>query len=151
MIWEATRPPYITVGGYYPTDISFEDANAMMAENLLFKKRYRKHYAVTPPLSINTQQKEPISLIMEMRSYEASRAGADIMADNHIDFKYSVTYRISWGPCVLIMGLVLSVGFVLQENRRIYKKQIPSCQVLEEMAKTALLKFSNKCRITFNG
>jgi hypothetical protein len=39
----------------------------MMAENpILFKERY-KHYAVTPPLSINT--KEPISLIMEMRSY----------------------------------------------------------------------------------
>jgi urocanate hydratase len=56
--------PY--AGGYYPTDISFEDANAMMAENpILFKERYRKHYAVTPPLSIN---KEPISLIMEMRS-----------------------------------------------------------------------------------
>jgi urocanate hydratase len=29
--------PY--AGGYYPTDISFEDANAMMAENpILFKK-----------------------------------------------------------------------------------------------------------------
>jgi hypothetical protein len=41
----------------------------MMAENpILFKERYRKHYAVTPPLSINTA-KEPISLIMEMRSY----------------------------------------------------------------------------------
>jgi hypothetical protein len=50
-------------------DISFEDANAMMAENPILFKRYRKHYAVTPPLSINTQQKEPISLIMEMRSY----------------------------------------------------------------------------------
>jgi hypothetical protein len=56
-------------GGYYPTDISFEDANAMMAENPILFKEYRKHYAVTPPLSINTQQKEPISLIMEMRFY----------------------------------------------------------------------------------
>jgi hypothetical protein len=48
--------------------LTFEDANAMMAENPYTKKRYRKHYAVTPPLSINTA-KEPISLIMEMRSY----------------------------------------------------------------------------------
>jgi urocanate hydratase len=58
--------PY--AGGYYPTDISFEDANAMMAENPIIQRKVqetlRRH-----PLSINTQQKEPISLIMEMRSY----------------------------------------------------------------------------------
>jgi urocanate hydratase len=53
---QTSHNPY--AGGYYPTDISFEDANAMMAENpILFKERYRKHYAVTPPLSINTQQR----------------------------------------------------------------------------------------------
>jgi hypothetical protein len=39
----------------------------MMAENPLFKEKVQEHYAVTPPLSINTA-KEP-SLIMEMRSY----------------------------------------------------------------------------------
>jgi urocanate hydratase len=58
--------PY--AGGYYPTDISFEDANAMMAENpILFKEKVqetlRRHTT-----NINTA-KEPISLIMEMRSY----------------------------------------------------------------------------------
>jgi urocanate hydratase len=41
--------PY--AGGYYPTDISFEDANAMMAENpILFKEKVQEN-AVTPPLS----------------------------------------------------------------------------------------------------
>jgi urocanate hydratase len=36
--------PY--AGGYYPTDISFEDANAMMAENpILFKEEGRN---ITP-------------------------------------------------------------------------------------------------------
>jgi urocanate hydratase len=29
--------PY--AGGYYPTDISFEDANAMMAETLYYSKK----------------------------------------------------------------------------------------------------------------
>jgi urocanate hydratase len=47
--------PY--AGGYYPTDISFEDANAMMAENPIFKRKDRKHYAVTPPLSINNSKR----------------------------------------------------------------------------------------------
>jgi urocanate hydratase len=33
--------PY--AGGYYPTDISFEDANAMMAENpILFKEKVQE-------------------------------------------------------------------------------------------------------------
>jgi urocanate hydratase len=43
-IWEATRPPYNPyAGGYYPTDISFEDANAMMAENpILFKEKVQE-------------------------------------------------------------------------------------------------------------
>jgi hypothetical protein len=38
-----------------------------------------------------------------------------------------------------------SVGFVLQETGR-FTKQILLPAVLEEMAKAALLKFSNKCR-----
>jgi hypothetical protein len=33
---------------------------------------------------------------------------------------------------------------VLQENRRIYKKQIPSPQVLEEMAKTAPIEIQQQ-------
>jgi hypothetical protein len=33
------------------------------------------------------------------------------------------------------MGLVLSVGFVLQENRGFTKTDTIACQVLEEMAK----------------
>jgi urocanate hydratase len=37
-------------------------------------------------------------------------------------------------------------GFVLQENQ-IYKTDDIACAVLEEMAKTAPVKFSNKCRI----
>jgi hypothetical protein len=58
---------------------------------------------------------------MEMRSLEASRAGADIMADNHIDFKYSSYVQDIMGPMCFDYGLVLSVGFVLQENRRFTK------------------------------
>jgi hypothetical protein len=38
---------------------------------------------------------------------EASRAGAAIMAENNIDFRYLVMFKTSWDPCVLIMDLVL--------------------------------------------
>jgi hypothetical protein len=51
------------------------------------------------------------------------------------------------GPMCFDYGLVLSVGFVLQD----LKTDTIACQVLEEMKKQHLLKFSNKCRITFNG
>jgi urocanate hydratase len=45
------------------------------------------------------------------------------------------------------MDLVLSDGFVLLENQKIYKTDDIACAVLEEMAKQLLLKFSNKCKI----
>jgi urocanate hydratase len=80
-----------------------------------------------------------------------ARAGADIMADNHIDFKYWVTYRISWGPCVLIM--VWSFRWVCAsgkpEDLKNRYHRLPSAR--RNGKKQHLLKFSNKCRITFNG
>jgi urocanate hydratase len=40
-------------GGYYP-DLSFEEANEMMANDPdLFKEKYKKHYADIPPPSTN--------------------------------------------------------------------------------------------------
>jgi hypothetical protein len=69
LIWEATKLPCtIRAGGYYP-DLSFEEANEMMANDPdLFKEKYKKHYADIPPQSTN-MPKEPISLIMEMHFY----------------------------------------------------------------------------------
>jgi hypothetical protein len=52
---------------------------------------------------------------------EASRAGAAIMAENNIDFRYP-SYKTSWDPCVLIMDLVPD-GFA-SGNQKIYKQMI---------------------------
>jgi urocanate hydratase len=63
--------PY--AGGYYPTDISFEDANAMMAENpILFKEKVQETLRHTTAINKHTA-KEPISLIMEMPLLEAAQ------------------------------------------------------------------------------
>jgi urocanate hydratase len=72
------------------------------------------------------------------------------MADNHIDFKYSLRTRYH-GAHVLIM--VWSFRWVCASGKPedLQKTDTIACQVLEEMAKQHLLKFSNKCRITFNG
>jgi urocanate hydratase len=41
-------------------------------------------------------------------------------------------------------GLVLSVGFVLQENRKIYKKQIPSLRSTRRNGKTAPIEIQQQ-------
>jgi urocanate hydratase len=48
------------------------------------------------------------------------------MADNHIDFKYSSYVQDIMGPMCFDYGFGPFRWVVLQENRRIYKKQIPS-------------------------
>jgi hypothetical protein len=71
------------------------------------------------------------------------------MAENHIDFRYQVMYRTLWDPCVLITVLALFDGYVLRKTRRFSKTDM----VLASSRRNGMLqkKFSNKCRIIFNG
>jgi urocanate hydratase len=60
----------------------------MMAENPILFKRYRKHCR-RHTTAINKHSKGTYFFDYgNAFLLEASRAGADIMADNHIDFKY---------------------------------------------------------------
>ncbi len=77
-------------GGYYPVGISFEEANKMMAENPdLFKEKVqeslRRHAS-----AINKHTAKGTYFFDYGNAFllEASRAGADIMAKNGIDFRY---------------------------------------------------------------
>src|SRR5690606_24281484 len=77
-------------GGYYPAGISFEAANEMMANNpAQFKeevqKTLRRHAA-----AINKHTEKGTYFFDYGNAFllEASRAGADVMAANGIDFKY---------------------------------------------------------------
>jgi urocanate hydratase len=125
--------PY--AGGYYPTDISLRMRMRWWQKTLYYsKKRYRKHYAT----AINKHSKGTYFFDYgNAFLLEASRAGADIMADNHIDFKYWVTYRISWGPCVLIMVWSFPLGLCFRKTGGFTKTDTIACQVLEEMAKNS--------------
>ena len=51
-----------------------------------------------------TLQKEHIFLIMEMRFIGSSRAGADIMAENGIDFRYPSYVQDIMGPMCFDYG-----------------------------------------------
>ncbi|MFD2824413.1 urocanate hydratase [Lacinutrix iliipiscaria] len=93
-------------GGYYPVDISFEDANDMMADNpKLFKEKVqetlRRHTA-----AINKHTAKGTYFFDYGNAFllEASRAGADIMAKNGIDFKYPSYVQDIMGPMCFDYG-----------------------------------------------
>ncbi|NAS10465.1 urocanate hydratase [Poritiphilus flavus] len=93
-------------GGYYPVDCSFEESNSLMAENPeLFKEKVRQSLR---------RQVEAINRHTEKGTYffdygnafllEASRAGADIMAANGLDFKYPSYVQDILGPMCFDYG-----------------------------------------------
>ncbi len=93
-------------GGYYPVGISFEEANVMMAENPeLFKVKVqeslRRHAA-----AINRHTDKGTYFFDYGNAFllEASRAGADIMAENGIDFRYPSYVQDIMGPMCFDYG-----------------------------------------------
>ncbi|MBW8360523.1 MAG: urocanate hydratase [Weeksellaceae bacterium] len=93
-------------GGYYPAGISFEESNIMMAENPeLFKEKVqeslRRHAA-----AINSHTAKGTYFFDYGNAFllEASRAGADIMAENGIDFRYPSYVQDIMGPMCFDYG-----------------------------------------------
>jgi|TARA_B110000238_G_scaffold6249_1_gene6268 urocanate hydratase len=125
-------------GGYYPTDISFEEANIMMAENpLLFKQKVqetiRRHAR-----AINNHTAKGTYFFDYGNAFllEASRAGADIMAENGIDFRYQSYVQDIMGPMCFDYGFgpfrwVCASG----NSEDLEKTDIIACEVLEEIKK----------------
>ena len=125
-------------GGYYPTDVSFEEANIMMAENpLLFKEKVqetiRRHAR-----AINNHTAKGTYFFDYGNAFllEASRAGADIMAENGIDFRYQSYVQDIMGPMCFDYGFgpfrwVCASG----KSEDLEKTDIIACEVLEEIKK----------------
>ena len=125
-------------GGYYPIDVSFEDANEMMANKPeLFKEKVqatlRRHAD-----AINNHTKKGTYFFDYGNAFllEASRAGADIMADNGIDFKYSSYVQDIMGPMCFDYGFgpfrwVCSSG----KPEDLAKTDEIACKVLEKLMK----------------
>ncbi len=93
-------------GGYYPVGISFEESNRMMAEEPeLFKEKVqeslRRHAA-----AINNHAAKGTYFFDYGNAFllEASRAGADVMAENGIDFKYPSYVQDILGPMCFDYG-----------------------------------------------
>ena len=125
-------------GGYYPAGISFEESNDMMANNPeLFKEKVqetlRRHAA-----AINKHTAKGTYFFDYGNAFllEASRAGADVMAENGIDFKYNSYVQDIMGPMCFDYGFgpfrwVCTSG--KPEDLQITDNI--ACQVLEEIMK----------------
>jgi urocanate hydratase len=123
-------------GGYYPADISFEDANVMMAENPKeFKEKVqetlRRHAD-----AINKHTAKGTYFFDYGNAFllEASRAGAAVMAENKIDFKYSSYVQDIMGPMCFDYGFgpfrwVCASG----KPEDLAKTDKIACEVLEEI------------------
>ncbi len=121
-------------GGYYPIGLSFEEANDMMAKHPeLFKNKVQetlRRHAV----AINKHTAKGTYFFDYGNAFllEASRAGAEIMAENGIDFKYPSYVQDIMGPMCFDYGFgpfrwVCTSG----KPEDLAKTDAIACQVLE--------------------
>lgn len=93
-------------GGYYPAGLSYEEANDMMA-NEPEKFKEKVHASLCRQVNaINSLVSEGMYFFDYGNAFllESSRAGADIMAENGIDFKYSSYVQDIMGPMCFDYG-----------------------------------------------
>ncbi len=130
-------------GGYYPADISFDDANEMMAnEPELFKEKVqetlRRHAK-----AINKHTAKGTYFFDYGNAFllEASRAGADVMSDNPTigrEFKYPSYVQDIMGPMCFDYGFgpfrwVCTSG----DPKDLAKTDAIACKVLEKIKKNS--------------
>ncbi|MGC4040281.1 MAG: urocanate hydratase [Flavobacterium sp.] len=130
-------------GGYYPVGISFEDANKMMAENPdQFKeevqKTLRRHAK-----AINKHTTKGTYFFDYGNAFllEASRAGADVMAENPTlgrEFKYPSYVQDIMGPMCFDYGFGPFRWVCTSGNPEdLAKTDAIACAILEEMMKNS--------------
>ena len=93
-------------GGYYPAGISFDDANSMMSHDPeKFKERVKESLR-RQASAINKHTEKGTYFFDYGNAFllEASRAGADVMAENGIDFKYPSYVQDIMGPMCFDYG-----------------------------------------------
>jgi urocanate hydratase len=127
-------------GGYYPVGLSLEEANTMMADNPeQFKEKVHASLRRQAD-AINKHTAKGTYFFDYGNAFllEASRAGADIMAANGIDFKYPSYVQDIMGPMCFDYGFgpfrwVCASG----KPEDLAKTDAIAAGILEEMAKTA--------------
>ena len=123
-------------GGYFPVGFSFEDANEMMASNPAKFKVEVQNTLRRHAKAINKHTKKGTYFFDYGNAFllEASRAGADVMAANGIDFKYSSYVQDIMGPMCFDYGFGPFRWVCASGNPEdLAKTDAIACDVLEEM------------------
>lgn len=127
-------------GGYYPIGLTFEESNELMAKDPeAFKGKVRQSL-VRHAATINKHTAKGTYFFDYGNAFllEASRAGADIMAENGIDFKYPSYVQDIMGPMCFDYGFgpfrwVCASG----KPEDLQKTDEIACAVLEKIKATA--------------
>ena len=134
-------------GGYYPVGLSFEEANDMMSNNPeLFKEKIqdtlRRHAA-----SVNKHSAKGTYFFDYGNAFllESSRAGADVMAENGINFRYPSYVQDIMGPMCFDYGFgpfrwVCASG----KPEDLLKTDQIACKVLEEIMQNSPLEIKQQ-------
>ena len=130
-------------GGYYPTQLSFEEANEMMANNPEQFKKEVQRTLCQHATAINKHTTKGTYFFDYGNAFllEASRAGADVMSENPTlgrEFKYPSYVQDIMGPMCFDYGFgpfrwVCASG----KPEDLAKTDKIACDVLEEMKKNS--------------
>jgi urocanate hydratase len=136
-------------GGYYPVGLSFEESNEMMAKDPEHFKNEVRSTLVRHTAAVNKHTAKGTYFFDYGNAFllEASRAGADIMAPNGIDFKYPSYVQDIMGPMCFDYGFgpfrwVCASG----DPSDLQKTDEIACEVLEEMVKNSPVEIQQQMR-----
>ena len=123
-------------GGYYPAGLNFDEANDLMANDPELFKTYVQESLRRHAAAVNKHTDRGTYLFDYGNAFllESSRAGGDVMAANHIDFKYPSYIQDILGPMCFDFGFgpfrwVCASGDALD----LEKTDAIACEVLEKM------------------
>ena len=127
-------------GGYYPVGLSFEESNRLMAEDpVKFKEEVQK--TLVRHVQIVNKHAQRGTYFFDYGNaflLESSRAGADILAENGLEFKYPSYVQDIMGPMCFDLGFgpfrwVCASG----DPKDLRETDLIAGAVLEEMAEQA--------------
>ena len=136
-------------GGYYPVGYSFEEANNMMANSPEKFKEAVQESLRRQVAAINKLTDKGMYFFDYGNAFllESSRAGADIMAKNGIDFKYRSYVQDIMGPMCFDYGFgPFRWVCTSSDPKELELTDNIAMQVLEDIAKTAPKEISQQMK-----
>jgi urocanate hydratase len=136
-------------GGYYPVGLSYEESNQMMAENPDKFKELVQESLRRQATAINKHTAKGTYFFDYGNAFllEASRAGADIMAEDGLSFKYPSYVQDIMGPMCFDYGFgPFRWVCASSDPKDLDFTDELAANVLEEMSKTAPAEISQQMK-----